>query len=126
MPKHRRLIVEQVGDETRVRFADSKIHDKPNIEAIADELFHLVERLDRRKLLLDFGNIDYLSSAALGKLVSLNKKLQSVDGSLTLCNVPAKIYKVFQIAKLESMFSIERLPGDDDTQEEAARGPAGS
>ena len=93
MPRHRPLIVEQVGDETRVRFADSKILDKPNIEAIADELFHLVDRLERRKLRLDFANIDYLSSAALGKLVSLNKKLQGAGGSLTLSNVPAKIYQ---------------------------------
>ena len=116
MPKHRPLIVEQIGDETRVRFADSKIYDRPDIEVMAAELFHLVDHLGRRKLRIDFANIDYLTSAALGKLVALSKKLQGVGGSLTLCNVPAKIYKVIEIAKLAALFDIERLAADDEAK----------
>src|SRR5262245_12307398 len=106
MSKHLRLIVEQVGAETRVRFAEAKIADLPNIEALADELTRLADRLERPKLRLDFANVEYLSSYALAKLVALQKKVQSRDGSLTLCNVAAKIYHVFEIAKLETVFEI--------------------
>ena len=108
MPKRRRLIVEQIGDETRVRFADPRILDKPNIEQIAEEMFHQVDFLGRRRLRIDFANVEYLSSAALGKLVALQKKLQAVDGTLTLCNVTLAIFKVFEVAKLDDMFDIQR------------------
>lgn len=101
------LIVEQLGAETRVRFAAAKIADKPNIEALADDLAHLVNRLDRPMLCLDFANVEYLSSYALAKLVALQKQVQTRDGSLRLCNVSAKVYHVFEIAKLETVFEIE-------------------
>lgn len=112
MPKRQRLAVEEIGDETLIHFADPRILDKPNIEAIFDEVFHLVNYLGRRKLRLDFANVEYLSSAALGKLVSLHKKLLAEDGALILSNVPDGIYRVFEIAGLETMFDIQRAAAE--------------
>ena len=108
MPSRKRLNVEQIGDETHVRFADPRILDKPNIEQIADELFHLVDVLGRRRMRIDFANIEYLSSAALGKLLALQKKLQADGGTLTLCNVSPSIFKVFEVSKLDEFFDIQR------------------
>ena len=61
-----------------------------------------------RKLLLNFGNVEYLSSAALGKLITLNKKLQAVGGRLILCNIDPQIYEVFEITKLDKFFNIQK------------------
>ena len=41
---------------------------------IGEQLFSLVDELGRRKILLNFGNVEFLSSAALGKLITLNKQ----------------------------------------------------
>ena len=68
--------------------------------------------LGRRKLLLNFGNVEYLSSAALAKLITLNKKLQQVNGRLVLCNIDPQIYEVFEITKLNKLFNIQ---GDEQT-----------
>ena len=77
----RRLEVEDIGDVTVVNFVDRKILDEQNIQVIGEQLFSLVDEEGRRKILLNFGNVEYLSSAALGKFITLNKKLQQSGGS---------------------------------------------
>jgi len=77
-PRRRRLEVEEIGDVTVINFVDKKILDEQNIQIIGEQLFSLVDQEGRRKLLLNFGNVEYLSSAALGKLITLNKKTPAV------------------------------------------------
>ena len=62
-PRRRRLEVEDIGDVTVVNFVDRKILDEQNIQVIGEQLFGLVDEVGRRKLLLNFGNVEYLSSA---------------------------------------------------------------
>jgi anti-sigma B factor antagonist len=107
-PRHRRLKIEDIGDVTVVHFTDRKILNEQEIQNIGDELFSLVEAEGRRKVLLNFGNVEYLSSAALGKLITLNKKLQASSGRLILCNIDPQIYDVFEITKLDRFFTIQK------------------
>src|SRR5437660_11613469 len=106
-PRRRRLEVEEIGDVTVVNFIDRKILDEQNIQIIGEQLFGLVEE-GRRKMLLNFGNVEYLSSAALGKLITLNKKLQTAGGRLILCNIHPQIYEVFEITKLNKLLNIRK------------------
>ncbi len=105
-PRRRRLEVEDIGDVTVVNFIDRKILDEQIIQAIGEQLFSLVDELGRRKLLLNFGNVEYMSSAALGKLITLNKKVQASGGRLILCNIDPQIREVFEITKLDKLFDI--------------------
>jgi len=98
-PRRRRLEVEDIGEVTVVNFTDKKI---------LDELFSLVDDLGRRKLLLNFSNVEYLSSAALGKFITLNKKVNAAGGRLILCNIDPQIYEVFEITKLNKLFNIQK------------------
>lgn len=104
--KRRRLEVEQIGDVTVVNFVDRKILDDQNIQQIGDQLFSLVEAEGYKRLLLNFGNVEYLSSAALGKLITLNKKCKEAGGKLILSNIGSQIYEVFEITKLDKFFKI--------------------
>ena len=106
MSKIQRLKVEQVDGVTVVNFLDKRILDEPTIQAIADQLFSLVDDSGKRELLLNFSNVEYLSSAALGKLINLHKKLTGVQGKLAMCNVIPQIYEVFSITKLDKIFKI--------------------
>ena len=107
-PRRRRLEVEDIGDITVVNFTDRKILDEQNIQLIGEQLFGLVDQDGTRKMLLNFGNVEYLSSAALGKLITLNKKLQASGGRLILCNIDPQIYEVFEITKLNRLFNIQK------------------
>ena len=77
MAGHRRLQVSQVGDVTVVRFVDRKILDEANIQELGQELFQLIEEDHRKNLLLNFSSVEFLSSAALGKLITLDKKVKA-------------------------------------------------
>jgi anti-sigma B factor antagonist len=105
-PRRRRLEVEDIGDVTVVNFVDRKILDEQNIQIIGEQLFSLVDEVGRRKLLLNFGNVEYLSSAALGKLITLHKKVTQAGGRLILCSIAPQIYDVFEITKLDKFFKI--------------------
>lgn len=70
----RRLEIEEVGDVTVAKFIDKKILDEGNIQIIGNQLFALLEEDGRLKIVLDFSNVEYLSSAALGKLITMDKR----------------------------------------------------
>ena len=107
-PRRSRLEVEDIGDVTVVNFVDRKILDEQNIQIIGQQLFSLVDELGRRKVLLNFQKVEYLSSAALGKLITLNKKLLSAGGRLILCSINPQIFEVFEITKLDKFFNIQK------------------
>src|SRR6266436_7442166 len=111
--RRRRLEVEHIGDVTVVNFVDRKILDEQNIQIIGEQLFSLVDEAGRRKILLNFSNVEYLSSAALGKLITLNKKLQQAGGRLVLCNIDPQIHEVFEITNLDKFFKIMKEDDPD-------------
>ena len=107
MAEYRRVHVSEVGDVTVVRFRDNKIIEDINIQELGQELFQLIEAENRKKLLLNFSSVDFLSSAALGKLITLDKKVKANGGVLKLSNIRAEIYEVFAITKLNRLFDIK-------------------
>ena len=102
----RRLDIEEIGDTTIAKFIDKKILDENNIQVIGNQLFGLVDEERRTKIILDFSNVEYLSSAALGKLITMEKKVKSAKGKLRLCCIRPEIYEVFAITKLNRLFKI--------------------
>jgi len=110
-PRRRRLEAEHIGDVTVVNFIDRKILDEQNIQTIGEQLTSLVEeesgQRDCKKFLLNFGNVDFLSSAALGKLIALNKKVKGLGGRLILCNIHPDIREVFEITRLSTFITIQ-------------------
>lgn len=103
----RRLDIEDVGDVTVARFIDKKILDENNIQVIGNQMFGLVEEDGRKKIILDFSNVEYLSSAALGKLITMNNKVKAAKGKLRLCGIRPDIFEVFAITKLNTVFDIK-------------------
>jgi len=101
-----RLDIEEVGDVTIAKFIDKKILDENNIQIIGNQLFALVDEDARNKIILDFSNVEYLSSAALGKLITMEKKVKAAKGKLRLACIRPEIYEVFAITKLNRLFKI--------------------
>jgi anti-sigma B factor antagonist len=103
---NRRLDIEEVNDVTVARFTDKKILDESNIQIIGNQLFNLVDEDHRQKIVLDFTNVEYLSSAALGKLITMDKKVKAAGGKLRLCSIRSDIKEVFKITRLDKLFTI--------------------
>ena len=101
-----RITVEDVGDVAVVQFVDKKILDEQNIQLIGDDLFKLIDELGRRKLLLNFSNVDFMSSAALGKLIRLDQRMKAVGGKVIMCGISKDIMQVFVLTKLDKILKI--------------------
>jgi len=112
MTEYRRLTIDEVGDVTVVRFRDQKILDDLSIQELGRELTRLVEVENRTQLLLNFSAVEFLSSAALGKLITLEKKVKAANGKLKLCNIQPQISEVFAITKLNRLFDIKEDEAD--------------
>ncbi len=104
--KDSRLIVSEDNQITKVRFLDRNILEEANIQQIGDEISGLIEATDNPRLMIDFAQVEHLSSAALGTLITINNKIRSKGGQLRLCNIDPQIYEVFVITKLNKLFQI--------------------
>ena len=116
MANYRRIEVMNLsgtaGEVALVRFLDRKIIDAANIQEIGDELFALVEKELRKNLILNFATVEFLSSAALNKLIVLDKKVKAAAGKMRLCNLRPEIYDVFAITRLNQLFDIKPTEND--------------
>jgi anti-sigma B factor antagonist len=85
-----------------------KILDEASIQELGAELFGLVEQHNMGDILLNFTNVEFLSSAALGKLITLDRKVKASKGRMKMCNIRPEIFEVFQITKLNKVFDIRK------------------
>ena len=94
------------GSATVVAFTESKILDEANITQIGERVNGLIDAQPKPRLLLDFANVDHLSSAALGMLINANNRIREKNGELRLCDIKRQILEVFAITKLDKLFRI--------------------
>ena len=69
------------------------------------KILKLVEE-KRTDLLLDFSNVDYLSSAGLRLLLSSTKKLHSLKGNLVLFSLAAEVEEIIKMAGFDRILHI--------------------
>ncbi len=98
--------VEYSGAATIVTFADEKILEERDIQELQEALMSVVGHSEKVNLVLDFQKVQFLSSAALGLLIRVSKKVYEQDGQLRLCNISPRIYEVFKITRLTKIFEI--------------------
>lgn len=66
-----------------------------------------------QKLLVDFENLDYISSAGLRILLATAKKLKASSGDLKICGLNETVQEVFDISGFATILSVTK------TQDEA-------
>ncbi len=100
------ISVEYAGNATVMRFTDEKILEEKDIKVLQESIMSVIEQAERINLILDFGNVRFLSSAVLGLLIRISKRIYERDGQLRLCNINPKIYEIFKITRLTKTFDI--------------------
>ncbi len=101
-----KLRIVEDGNVVVVSFTDVAILDETSIKEIGDELENIVKAKEKINLIINFTNVDYLSSAVLGRLVKIYKAVKLSSGKMLLCNIKNNILQVFKITKLDKMFEI--------------------
>ena len=98
--------VEYTENATIVTFTDERILEEKDIRALQESIMSVIEQAGRINLILDFCNVRFLSSAVLGLLIRISKKVYERDGQLRLCGINPKIYEIFRITRLTKIFDI--------------------
>lgn len=106
MTRESRLSVNHTGDIVSIKFLDRNILEEASIQQIGDEISAVIETSPNPKVLLNFQDVEHLSSAALGTLITINNRVRQKGGQLRLSNIDSQIYEVFVITKLNKLFQI--------------------
>jgi len=99
---------EKQGDVLIIRPQHTRIQDEARIEPLGRELLEVANSLTEGKLLLNFKEVTFMSSAMLGKLIQLSKHCRAGGIDLKLCGISQEIMKIFAMMKLDRMFDIRR------------------
>ncbi len=107
-----RLRITERNTVTCVEFIDRNILDEMNVQAISDEIGGLIDGADSPRMLISFANVDHLTSAALGALITIRNKVKGKEGELRLADIDPQIYEVFEITRLTGLFNIHDSTDD--------------
>jgi anti-sigma B factor antagonist len=66
----------------------------------------------KRKILLNFSDVTYISSGGLRVLLSTAKKLRSPEDKFGLCSLSQEVNKILKLAGFTTIFSIFASEGD--------------
>lgn len=93
----------QVGDKVVLRVAgrmdvESANQFEPACEACISEGF--------AKLVVDLGDLTYISSLGLRSFVTVAQKLKDKGGELRLCRLTGLVRQVFEITRLTQLFPL--------------------
>ena len=95
-----------VRDSNDVKILDFEgnldTNTSPDAEA---KLNDLIEN-GSQKLLINFGNLNFISSAGLRVLLATAKKLKGTGGNLQICNLNPTVQEVFDISGFGSILRV--------------------
>lgn len=77
-----------------------------NAVTVESEILRLVES-GEKNLMLDFAELDYISSAGLRVVLVVAKRLGAEGGRLVLCGMQPHVKEVFDISGFLSLLTVE-------------------
>jgi anti-sigma B factor antagonist len=98
-----KIVIQKMWDVTIVDFQEARLLDSLQIESIGQQLYKLVDEMDRKKIVLDFSKVQFLSSAAVSVLLVLQQKMKKINGQYVICGLKKELMKVFEIMKLTNV-----------------------
>ncbi|HVT90107.1 MAG TPA: STAS domain-containing protein [Tepidisphaeraceae bacterium] len=102
------FIVQDVEKFTVIEFRTTSLMDAAELEKIGQSLYRLVDEEDRRRVIMDFEKVQYLSSQAIGIILTMNKKLGALKNSkLILCGIGPKLQELLKITRLDRLLTIK-------------------
>jgi len=102
------FIVNRIEAWTIVEFRTASLMDPIQLEQTAQALYHMIDAEDRRMIILDFEKVQYISSQAIGIVLTMNKKLTALKRTkFVLCGVGEKLMQLIKITRLDRILIIK-------------------
>lgn len=69
-------------------------------------LFNLIENDQKKKIILDLSNVEFVDSSFLGAVVSGLKKVTAIKGDIKVVELQAPVRAMFELTRLYKVFEI--------------------
>jgi anti-sigma B factor antagonist len=105
------VMVERRGHSAVIRLeGEFDLYATAEVREVADNAIEL-----GHPIFMDLTGVTFLDSSALGTLVRLQKRAKLGGTQLTLCGLPLRLYKIFEVTALLSAFTfLPDLPSLDE------------
>ena len=87
-------------------FFPGRLDEEHNVEEMGQSLFQLIDQYGYRQVALDLTQTPFVTSAVLGKLITLHRRLHRADGRLVLCGLQQPVETVMRRSNLLSYFQV--------------------
>jgi anti-anti-sigma factor len=90
-----------------VRVTATKLHEHESTLLI-QEMKAYLETSDRNLIVADFEAVEFISSAGLGAMVTMNTELAKRGGRLAMINLSDDAMQVIKLTKLDKLIPVEK------------------
>jgi len=97
-------ITEEIQDDIKIFRLKGRL-DSNTSQGLKDELFRAISD-GSKKIIVDFENLDYISSAGLRVAFKASKALLREDGRLILCSMHKYIREIFKTTGIDNFVLI--------------------
>jgi anti-anti-sigma factor len=101
-----RIIADISGQQAIVQLMPTHVREMSDVQKISDETEEIAYNFNINLLVVNFARQRQLTSAFLGRLITLNKSLGQASISLRVCCLAAQVEKAFKICKLQKIIPI--------------------
>jgi anti-sigma B factor antagonist len=90
-----------------LRICTSRLETSTPMMVLEDELSRiLAEDSGAIHLVINLGEVEYLVTTALAKLVSCREKVLERDGSISLCSLQPAVAEMMEVTRFDELFDI--------------------
>ena len=107
LPVKQLLELTKLDGVSIVKIVGKKIPDETISQNIGTQLLALVGDDNHTKIIIDFSNLEYISSTMLAQLVTMAQKARTAKVKLRLCGMQPAIHEVFGMARLGKLLDIK-------------------
>lgn len=101
-----KINLDTMNDVAVVTFNEPRLTETDVINSLGQQLYGLVEDAGYKKVLLNFSNVQFMSSTMIGKVMGLHRKLTPQGGEVVVCCLSPALRLPFRITQFDKLIPI--------------------
>ena len=97
-------IIEEKLDDIMIITITERLDTLSSV-TLEDKLLDTINK-NQSKIIIDFSQLDFISSSGLRVLLTAGKQMKSVQGKLVLCSLKDHVKEVFDVAGFSMLFKM--------------------
>ncbi|MFT4928322.1 MAG: anti-sigma B factor antagonist [Phenylobacterium sp.] len=93
------------GQSVRILTLFGKITLADGVSQLRSAIVHSLEAHERH-IVLNFGQVSTMDTAAVGELFRANTSISNIDGRISLCGLSPKMHQIFKITQILDLFDL--------------------